>query len=96
MPTYDYICTSCEHVFEVFQSITAEPVKTCPKCGKEVKRKIGAGAGLVFKGSGFYITDYKSKPGSSDDKEKSTKTDKKPEKTKESAKEKSTKESTPS
>lgn len=59
MPTYDYLCQDCGHEFEAFQSITAEPLTECPKCGGEVKRKIGLGAGLIFKGSGFYITDYK-------------------------------------
>ena len=62
MPTYDYECQKCGHQFEAFQSITAEPLKTCAKsdCPGEVKRLIGAGAGLLFKGSGFYITDYRS------------------------------------
>lgn len=61
MPTYDYVCEECSHEFEAFQRITADPLKECPKCGGLVHRKIGAGAGLVFKGSGFYITDYKNK-----------------------------------
>jgi len=63
MPTYDYECTSedCGHRFEAFQSIKAKPLKKCPACGNSVKRLIGAGAGLIFKGSGFYITDYRSK-----------------------------------
>lgn len=61
MPTYDYACKSCEHRFEQFQSITAAPLKKCPKCGKSaLQRLIGTGAGLIFKGSGFYITDYRS------------------------------------
>ena len=60
MPTYEYKCTACGHAFERFQSITAEPIKRCPECGKaKVKRLIGTGAGLIFKGSGFYITDYR-------------------------------------
>lgn len=62
MPTYEYICTKCGHEFEAFQSITEEPVKTCPKCKGKVERKISGGAGLIFKGSGFYITDYKKSP----------------------------------
>lgn len=65
MPTYEYICTDCGYEFEEFQRITADPLTTCPKCGGVVKRKISAGAGLVFKGSGFYITDYKDKKSSS-------------------------------
>ncbi len=62
MPTYDYECQKCGHKFEAFQSITAEPLKICVKseCRGKVKRLIGAGAGLLFKGSGFYITDYRS------------------------------------
>jgi putative FmdB family regulatory protein len=59
MPTYDYRCDSCGHNFELFQSIKAEPEKRCPKCGADTARRvIGAGGGLIFKGSGFYITDY--------------------------------------
>ncbi len=61
MPTYDYRCKSCKHEFEKFQSITEDRIKICPECGGEVERLIGAGAGLIFKGSGFYITDYKNK-----------------------------------
>ena len=61
MPTYEYKCDACGYAFERFQSITAAPVKKCPECGKnKVKRLIGVGAGLLFKGSGFYITDYRS------------------------------------
>ncbi len=65
MPTYEYKCLSCGHRFEVFQKMTDEPIKTCPECGGEVKKLIGAGAGLIFKGSGFYITDYKNNSSSS-------------------------------
>jgi putative FmdB family regulatory protein len=61
MPTYDYKCKQCEHQFENFQSITSDPLSECPECGGEVKRLIGPGAGFIFKGSGFYITDYRSK-----------------------------------
>ena len=61
MPTYAYKCDHCEHDFELFQSITAAPVKKCPECKKaKVRRLIGTGAGIIFKGSGFYETDYRS------------------------------------
>ena len=60
MPTYDYKCLECEVQFEKFQGITAPLLEECPDCGGKVKRLIGAGAGLIFKGSGFYITDYRS------------------------------------
>ncbi len=62
MPTYDYRCEECGHRFEKFQSITAEPVRICPICGHNgVTRLLSGGSGLIFKGSGFYITDYKNK-----------------------------------
>jgi putative FmdB family regulatory protein len=61
MPTYDYLCDNCGHKFEKFQSITARPLRKCPKCGRrQLKRLIGTGAGIIFKGSGFYETDYRS------------------------------------
>ena len=60
MPTYDYECSDCGHAFEEFQSMSADPVSACPKCGGSVKRLIGTGAAIVFKGSGFYQTDYRS------------------------------------
>jgi putative FmdB family regulatory protein len=61
MPTYEYACAACGHQFEEFQSIKAKPLTTCPECKKKkVKRLISAGAGFIFKGSGFYITDYRS------------------------------------
>jgi putative FmdB family regulatory protein len=61
MPTYDYKCENCQKVVELFQSITAAPIKKCPECGKlKLKRLLGTGAGLIFKGSGFYETDYRS------------------------------------
>jgi putative FmdB family regulatory protein len=61
MPTYDYKCDACGTQFERFQPITASAIRKCPKCGKlKVRRLIGPGAGLIFKGSGFYITDYRS------------------------------------
>lgn len=59
MPTYDYKCLECDYRFELLQSMTAEPVKLCPKCSGKVKRLIGAGSGPIFKGTGFYQTDYK-------------------------------------
>jgi len=59
MPTYDYICLSCEHVFEVFRSIHDNSDQNCPKCSGQTRKRIGGGAGLLFKGNGFYITDYK-------------------------------------
>ena len=62
MPTYDYKCDACGQAWEKSQSIKADPIKTCPHCGQETARRlIGAGAGLIFKGSGFYITDYRDK-----------------------------------
>lgn len=71
MPTYDYVCQSCGHRFEVFQSMSAERLTHCPRqdCAGRVRRLIGTGAGIVFKGSGFYETDYKrkaSQPGAGD------------------------------
>ncbi len=65
MPTYDYFCNDCSHQFEAFHSITADPLDSCPECKGTVKKLIGAGNGLIFKGSGFYITDYKKNPKSS-------------------------------
>lgn len=62
MPTYTYQCDDCEYTFDKFQKITDDPEKVCPECEKEtLRRLIGAGAGFLFKGSGFYITDYRSK-----------------------------------
>jgi putative FmdB family regulatory protein len=62
MPTYEYACSKCGHHFDQFQSMRDEPLRKCPKCHKmALKRLIGGGAGLIFKGSGFYITDYKNK-----------------------------------
>ena len=61
MPTYDYKCGACDHEWELFQSITANPARKCPECGRlKAKRMIGPGAGIIFKGSGFYQTDYRS------------------------------------
>jgi putative FmdB family regulatory protein len=64
MPTYDYQCGACGHDWELFQSMNDSPVKSCPKCKKrKAKRLLGLGAGLIFKGTGFYETDYKKKSG---------------------------------
>jgi len=60
MPTYQYQCTNCSYEFEEFQSITDAPLQICPHCKGKVRRLISGGAGLLFKGSGFYITDYRS------------------------------------
>lgn len=61
MPTYDYECTACNHIFEVFQSMSKRPVRKCPRCGKlKAKRLIGSGSTIIFKGPGFYQTDYRS------------------------------------
>ena len=61
MPTYEYVCDACEHGFDEFQSITEKPLKKCPRCGKpKLRRLFGTGAAVLFKGSGFYETDYRS------------------------------------
>jgi putative FmdB family regulatory protein len=64
MPTYDYKCLDCNYKFEYFQPMSSEPLSECPNCGGTLKRVIGIGAGPIFKGSGFYQTDYKSKSSS--------------------------------
>ena len=69
MPTYEYECEKCGHRFERFQSMTDDPVKRCPECRCKVRRLLGTGSGIIFKGSGFYETDYRS----SDYKEKAKK-----------------------
>lgn len=62
MPTYEYLCDSCRHGFERFQPITAPPIRVCPECGRRsVRRLITGGGGVIFKGAGFYQTDYRSK-----------------------------------
>lgn len=79
MPTYDYICRNCDAAIEIFQSITASPKRKCPECGAlKLERQIGAGAGIIFKGSGFYTTDYRSesyKAGEKKDRPPSSKSD---------------------
>lgn len=61
MPTYDYECGACGHATEIFQSFSEKPKRKCPECGAlKLKRLIGSGAGVIFKGSGFYETDYRS------------------------------------
>jgi putative FmdB family regulatory protein len=62
MPTYEYECVECAHRFDVFQSIKDAPLDTCKKCGGRVRKLISSGAGVIFKGSGFYVTDYKGSP----------------------------------
>jgi putative FmdB family regulatory protein len=95
MPTYDYECESCGHQFEQFQSITARPTRKCPECCKmKLRRLIGAGAGVIFKGSGFYQTDYRSESYKQGEKsEKKSSTDKDTTKKKDETK---AKDSTPS
>ncbi len=61
MPNYDYKCLDCNNTFEIFQKMTDEPLVICPKCGGNLKRLIGTGSGPIFKGNGFYQTDYKNK-----------------------------------
>ncbi len=79
MPTYEYVCTRCGHAMEAFQSMKDEPLKRCPACKKAaLKRQVGGGAGLIFKGSGFYITDYKKKSGTPDAKPASKSPETKP------------------
>lgn len=69
MPTYDYVCQDCGHEFEAFQSMKDDPLTDCPVCEGKVKRAFGVGAGIIFKGSGFYINDSKKKePAPSDTK----------------------------
>lgn len=76
MPTYQYRCPHCGHEFEEFQSMSEDPIDVCPTCGKTPQRLISGGAGLIFKGTGFYITDYKRKGESKSD--SSSKSDSKP------------------
>lgn len=71
MPTYEYECKGCGRTLEIFQQMTAASKKTCPKCGvRKLVRRIGGGAGIIFKGSGFYATDYRKNSPSKDSKDK--------------------------
>ena len=78
MPTYEYLCNKCEHAFEVVQSFTEAAIEVCPKCQGEV-RKVYNNVGIVFKGSGFYKTDSRTKPVNSNESKPETKTEKKSE-----------------
>ena len=79
MPTYDYVCLACKHRLEIFQSMSESPKKKCPKCSKQkLQRQIGAGAAILFKGSGFYQTDYRSNSYSEGAKKESASADSKP------------------
>ena len=96
MPTYEYQCEKCDHEFEVFQSIKADPLTDCPKgkCKGKVRRLIGTGAGIIFKGSGFYETDYRSesyKAGAKKDTDSKKSSTKKDSKSKSDSKPKSSK-----
>lgn len=74
MPTYEYVCDKCSHEFEMFQSMKDEPIHVCPKCrSRKVRRLMGMGGGIIFKGSGFYETDYKRKTNGAAASEKSEK-----------------------
>ena len=74
MPTYDYICNDCEKMYEYFQSMSDDPIKKCPECKKNsLRRVISGGTGLIFKGSGYYLTDYKNKKTQSSKDKKSNK-----------------------
>ena len=72
MPTYEYECKNCKHSFDAFQSIKDEPLKTCPKCGSELRRLINGGTGVIFKGGGFYVTDKNGKDNKNDGKKTET------------------------
>ena len=74
MPTYDYICNDCEKIYEYFQSMSDAPIRECPECKKNsLRRVISGGTGLIFKGSGYYLTDYKNKKKQSSENKKSNK-----------------------
>ena len=74
MPSYDYICNDCEKIYEYFQSMSDAPIRECPECKKNsLRRVISGGTGLIFKGSGYYLTDYKNKKKQSSENKKSNK-----------------------
>ena len=74
MPTYDYMCNDCEKIYEYFQSMSDAPIRECPECKKNsLRRVISGGTGLIFKGSGYYLTDYKNKKKQSSENKKSNK-----------------------
>ena len=96
MPTYEYQCQKCKKHHEAFQSITAKPLTKCPKCGGRLKRLLGRGSGFLFKGGGFYITDYRSKSyteAKKKDQPISTKSDAKPDTSTKSSSDSSSKKS---
>ena len=94
MPTYDYECTKCDHTFEIFQSMNDDHLTKCPECGGKIKRLIGTGSGIIFKGSGFYETDYRSDSyNSAKAKDKSSETTSSSKKSTKSSKKKSSKKS---
>jgi len=72
MPTYGYECAACGHTFDVFQNMSDEPLKVCPQCGGRPRRLINGGTGVIFKGSGFYVTDRRAKPPSASPKPAAT------------------------
>jgi len=80
MPTYEYECMKCRHRFEKLQGMKEKPLKKCPQCGGRIKRLIGTGAGVIFKGNGFYHTDYKMKVQKKEDIKKGKREDKKEDK----------------
>lgn len=75
MPTYDYFCENCEYSFEYFQNMSDEPLEKCPQCGKNIKRLIGSGLGVIFRGNGFYANDSKNKSNSTEKPSSSKKDD---------------------
>ena len=77
MPTYDYKCENCDHMFEYFQAMSDLLLKKCPECSGKIRRLVSGGSGLIFKGSGFYLTDYAKKNSNDKETEKPTKTEKK-------------------